>query len=78
MQKCYILKKFNRKSASPLPPPLLRKPAPTSYLHPFFNFSDIPPPPRQVMKMHSPPLKRGRSELWKMNVYDNIFNKITC
>ena len=37
-----LLKKLNRESASPLPPPFLKTPA--SCTTPCFNFSDSPPP----------------------------------
>ena len=41
-----------------VPAPLLRRPAPAPYFHPFFNFSNFSPP-REVIKIHFSPLKKG-------------------
>ena len=52
------MKKLNRKSVSS---PLLRRPAPAPYFHPFFNFSDSSPSlPGEVIKIYFLPLfKKG-------------------
>ena len=48
---------MNRKSASS---PLLQRPAPAPYFHSLFLIFQIPPPPGEVFKIHSPtPLKKG-------------------
>ena len=50
------MKNLNRKSA--IPP--FKKTCPCTILpHPFFNCSDSLPPPGEVIKIYSPPLKNG-------------------
>ena len=56
---------------APLPTPL-RRPASAPHFHPLFKIFQIPLPfrgGREVIKVYSPPLKRGESKLWYLNYY---------
>ena len=51
------LEKVKQEKCQPLPPSF-RGPAPTPYFHPLFLVFQIPPP-GEVIKIYSPPLKKG-------------------
>ena len=50
------MKKLNRKSASPL---LLRRPTPAPYFHLLFQIFQGLPGPEEIIKIYSPPFKKG-------------------
>ena len=61
-----MINKINRKK----PAPLLRTPALTPYFHPFFNFSDSPPP-EEVIKIYFFPFeKKGGGPNYAINIYN--------
>ena len=51
------MKRLNRKSVSPPPPPLGRH-APAPYFHLLFLIFQIPPPAGEVIKIYSPLYKK--------------------
>ena len=55
--------------------PLLKRPAPAPYFHPYFNFSNLPSPGGRNQNLHPTALKkRGVSELYLTKVNDGLID----
>ena len=62
------MEKLNKKSVSPPPLSVLRRPAPAPYFHPLFSVFQTPFP-GEVVKIYFPQLKKkGKSEIWGLSI----------
>ena len=62
------MEKLNKKSVSPPPPSVLRRPAPAPYFHPLFLVFQTPFS-GEVVKIYFPQLKKkGKSEIWGLSI----------